>query len=927
MFAAKTKFVYSFEEGNAGMRDLLGGKGANLAEMTHVGLPVPPGFTITTEACIAYTKKGKEVLEGMKDDIAAHMKALEEKAGRRFGDPQNPLLVSVRSGARISMPGMMDTILNLGLNDQTVETLREQTQNARFAYDCYRRFIQMFSDVVLGISKKLFEEKLESKKHKQKVKNDFEITDKNLLLLIKEYKAIIKDKTGKDFPQDVYEQLFMAVQAVFESWENPRAITYRNEKSIPHDLGTAVNIMAMVFGNMGNDSGTGVAFTRDPMNGSKRVSGEFLMNAQGEDVVAGIRTPLHIEQLAKVNPAVYRQLEEVAQKLETHYKDVQDMEFTIERGKLYMLQTRSGFPSITAEAAVKILAGFVEENLISKKEAVSRLKTDHVNQLLHPRLESVKVKPVATGIAASPGGAAGIVVFDATRAARMAKNDKKAVILVRPETNPNDIEGMLAAKGILTSRGGMTSHAALVARGWGIPCLVGCEALKIDEEKRKMSVDGKIIKEGEPISINATTGEVFLGKLPLIEPQKISGELETLLTWADELRKLEVWANADTPADAKKARDFGAQGIGLCRTEHMFLEPERVPLVHSMILAAPEASSQKMKIETLKAGLEKAKGKEEKEKLKKEIHEEEKAFKEPWTTYTKALAKLAVLQKKDFKGILKAMHGLPVTIRLIDPPLHEFLPPFEKLLEEVITLRIKSPKSKVLKEKESLLSKVNELREQNPMLGLRVCRLGIVYPEIYEMQVKAIFEAAVELAEEGIKVYPEVMIPGVGHPNELKFTYDLVKRTAESVLTETTAKVDYHIGTMIEIPRACIIAGELAATAEFFSFGTNDLTQTTFAYSRDDAEGSFIPVYLKKHILANNPFETLDTQGVGELIKMGVERGRKTQRDLKIGICGEHGGDPKSIAFCHQVGLNYVSCSPYRVPVARLAAAQATLQK
>jgi pyruvate,orthophosphate dikinase len=926
MLETKTghKAIYAFEEGSAEMRDLLGGKGAGLAEMTRAGLPVPPGFTITTEVCMAYNQNGKNFPPGLEEQIFQALEKVEAKTGRKFGDRYHPLLVSVRSGAKISMPGMMDTILNLGLNDETVEGLKEETQNPRFAYDCYRRFIQMFSDVVLGLNKKLFEEKLEEIKKKQRVKNDFEIHADNLKVLVEQYKMIVLQQTGKPFLQDVRTQLLMAVRAVFDSWENPRAIRYREEKKIPHNLGTAVNVMAMVFGNMGEDSGTGVAFTRDPLTGERKVSGEFLMNAQGEDVVAGIRTPIEIHELEKLNPHLYQQLQEVAQNLERHYKDVQDMEFTIERGKLYMLQTRSGFPSMSAEAVVRVLVEFVNEGLIDKKEALKRLKPDHVNQLLHPRLDpKTKAPLLAKGIPASPGGAAGYAVFDSARAAKLAKELKKPVILIRPETNPNDIDGMLAARGILTTRGGKTSHAALVARGWGIPCIVGCEAVHIDEEKKRMQIGGKIIKEGDPISINALTGEVFLGLVPLIEPKEIGGNLGTLLSWADEVRCLQVWANADTPADAQKARDFGAQGIGLCRTEHMFLAPDRVPLVHAMILSAPDAAELKLKVESLKEQLEKAKGKEEIARLKTEMKEAEKTLKGPWDRYTKALAKLRALQKKDFKGIFKAMQGLPVTIRLIDPPLHEFLPPYEKVLEEVITLRVKSPRSPKLKEKENLLFHLNRLKEQNPMLGLRVCRLGIVYPEIYKMQVSAIFEAACELAQEGVEVYPEVMIPGVGHKNEMQFTYDLVKRIAESVMEKKGVKVPYHIGTMIEVPRACLVAGELAELAEFFSFGTNDLTQTTLAFSRDDAEGTFIPVYLRKGILQNNPFETLDTQGVGELMKIAVERGRGARSGLKIGICGEHGGDPPSIQFCHTLNLDYVSCSPYRVPVARLAAAQA----
>ncbi len=918
------KWIYSFEEGNAGMKDLLGGKGAGLAEMTRAGLPVPPGFTITTETCMYYNQHGKKLPEKLEESIFKNLKEVEQKSKKIFGDSEHPLLVSVRSGAKISMPGMMDTILNLGLTDETVKGLTQETQNERFAFDCYRRFIQMFSDVVLGISKKKFEEKLDELKKKEKIKNDFEISSNSLQSLIAVYKKIVQSETRREFPQDVREQLLMAVKAVFDSWENPRAFTYREEKGISHSLGTAVNIVAMVFGNMGNDSGTGVAFTRDPFTGEKKVSGEFLMNAQGEDVVAGIRTPIPIAELEKLSPLIYQHLQEVSRNLETHYRDVQDMEFTIEKGKLYMLQTRSGFPSVSADAAAKILVEMVNEGFIDKKEALKRLEPHHIDQMLHPRLElKTKVPLLAKGIAASPGGASGQVVFDSPRASKMAKQEKKSVILVRPETNPNDIEGMLAAKGILTSRGGMTSHAALVARGWGIPCIVGCEELKIEEEKKRMVVNGKVIKEGDFISINALTGEVFLGKIPLIEPKEIGENLAKLLNWADQIRRLQIWANADTPQDAEKARGFGAQGIGLCRTEHMFLAPERVPVVHEMILAAPLVQELKYRQEKLSQELDKAKEKADKERLKKEIQQIAKELKQPLAHYKKALSKLQVLQKKDFKGILKAMQGLPVTIRLLDPPLHEFLPSYEKVLEEVITLRIKSPKSKTLKEKEMLLNHITRLKEQNPMLGLRVCRLGIVYPEIYEMQIKAIFEAACELKIQGFEVLPEIMIPGVGFRAELEATYHQVKKTANEVMQKYGIQIQHHFGTMIEVPRACLIADDLAERAEFFSFGTNDLTQTTLAFSRDDAEGSFIPVYLRKEILENNPFKTLDIKGVGSLIKIAVEKGRKKNPELKIGICGEHGGDPATIVFCHQTGLNYVSCSPYRVPVARLAASKA----
>ncbi|MCX7796509.1 MAG: pyruvate, phosphate dikinase [bacterium] len=876
------KWVYLFDEGDPNDRALLGGKGAGLAQMTQAGLPVPPGFTITTEACNAYYENNQKFPEGMWEQVLEALKEVERRTGKKFGDVSNPLLVSVRSGAKFSMPGMMDTVLNLGLNDEVAKGLIQLTQNERFVYDAYRRFIQLFGKIVLGIPGDLFDKAFEEYKEKVGAHYDTDLTADHLKEIVSIFKDIVKKETGKDFPQEPLEQLRLAIGAVFNSWNNKRAIDYRNYHKIPHNLGTAVNVVTMVFGNMGFDSGTGVAFTRDPATGEKKFFGEFLFNAQGEDVVAGIRTPLKIDELKEKMPAVYDQLVEIAKKLENYYRDMQDIEFTVERGKLWMLQTRSG--KRTAQAAVKIAVDMAEEGIISKEEAVLRVEPNQINQLLHRQIDpSAKVTVIAKGLNASPGAATGKAVFDAEKAKEWAQNGEK-VILVRPETNPDDVGGMIASEGILTARGGATSHAAVVARGIGKPCVVGAESIKIDLEKRLFNVNSYTVKEGDIITINGTTGEVILGEVPLIEPE-LTPELQKLLSWADQFKRLQNWANADYPRDAQKAKEYGAQGIGLCRTEHMFFEADRLPIVRQAILA--------------------------------KTSEERKA----------ALDKLLPIQKEDFKGILKVMDGLPVIIRLLDPPLHEFLPRHEELLAEVIELRITGKDPKALAEKEELLKRVEEMREANPMLGLRGCRLGITRPEFNEMQVRAIFEAACELKKEGYNPKPEVMIPLVGHVNELKVVREQLEDVAKKVMEEQGITVDYKFGTMIEVPRAALTAGEIAEYAQFFSFGTNDLTQMTFGYSRDDAEGKFLFVYLEKGILSNDPFQTLDTKGVGRLMEMAVKEGRATRPDLEVGICGEHGGDPDSIMFAHEIGLNYVSCSPFRVPVARLAAAHAALKE
>ena len=898
------KYVYFFgpdgADGNKDMKDILGGKGAGLAEMTNAGLPVPPGFTISTEVCNIFYKNDEKVPEEIMKEILENLKKLEKVNNKKFGDKENPLLLSVRSGAKFSMPGMMDTILNLGLNDETVEGLGKRTGNRRFALDCYRRFIHMFGDVVLGIPKQKFEEILSRIKKEAGVKYDYELSEEYLEKLISEYKKLVKKESGRDFPQDVFVQLKMAIEAVFKSWNNPRAIVYRKLNNIPHNLGTAVNIQTMVFGNYGSNSGTGVGFTRNPATGEKEFYGEFLLNAQGEDVVAGVRTPMPLTKLKEIMPEVYNQLKEITDKLEHHYRDVQDFEFTIQEGKLYMLQTRSG--KRTGIAAVKIAVDMVEEGVITEEEALELVEPQALNQLLHPIFdpkEKEKYSAVAKGLAASPGAATGQVVFNAEDAVKWA-NENKKIILVRAETSPDDIHGMSVSQGILTAVGGMTSHAAIVGRQMGKPSVVGCSALKINEEQKYFEVNGRKVKEGDWISIDGTTGEVILAQIPTRpseiiqviegtlppEKSKLYQYFTKLLSWADKVRKLKVRANADTPRDAKIAYSLGAEGIGLCRTEHMFFAEDRLPYMKEMILTTTEEERRK------------------------------------------ALEKLLPLQREDFYKLFKEMKGYPVTIRTLDPPLHEFLPSKEDLMVEITTLKLKNPgKSKQkIEELEKLLHRVEALFEFNPMLGHRGCRLGITYPEITELQARAIFEAACKLAKEGGKVIPEIMIPLVGHVNELAQQKEIVERVGEEVMKEYGVKIDYTIGTMIEIPRAAITADKIAEEAQFFSFGTNDLTQTVFGISRDDA-GKFLVAYLEKGIWEKDPFETIDQDGVGEVMKIAVEKGRKTRPDLKIGICGEHGGEPLSVEFCHKIGLDYVSCSPFRIPIARLAAAQVVLKE
>jgi pyruvate,orthophosphate dikinase len=880
---AASKPLYFFDAGHGVSRELLGGKGAGLAEMTQAGLPVPAGFTITTEQCLAYYDAGRRLPDGLDAEIRAAMAELERRTAKRFGDAANPLLVSVRSGARMSMPGMMDTILNLGLNDTTTAGLGRLTGNERFAWDAYRRFIGMFAHVVLGVDKAHFDHVVDDAKTKLGIATDPEIDAASWQEIVAEFKTIVEREGGRAFPQDVTEQLELAIAAVFDSWHSKRAGDYRRFNKIPDTWGTAVSVVAMVFGNMGDDSGTGVAFTRDPNTGEKKLFGEYLRNAQGEDVVAGSRTPERIEDLQTSQPNVYGQFVAIADQLETFYKDMQDLEFTVERGKLYMLQTRSGKRS--AQAAVIIAQAFLREGVIDKHEALRRVGAASLDALFHARIDpGQSFERIAKGLNASPGAATGVVVFDPDTAVSRAANGE-SVILVRAETTPDDVHGMIAAKGTLTSKGGATSHAAVVARGMGKPCVSGCEALKVDRRTRTATLAGQPLNEGDEITIDGTTGDVILGSLVLIAPpSKPPDWLAEYLALADGVARMEVWANADTPDDAQRARDLGATGIGLCRTEHMFMERERLPIVQQMIVSdTPEARAE-------------------------------------------ALAKLLPFQRDDFSGILTAMAGYPVTIRLLDPPLHEFLPSLEALLVETTELRLREGESSpAYREKAKILARVRVLHEANPMLGLRVCRLGIVYPEIYAMQVRAIFEAACALRKSGVDARPDVMIPGVGTAEEMRATYSAVKIIADDVIAQTGVPVAYRIGTMVELPRACVVAGELAETAEFFSFGTNDLTQTVYGYSRDDAENSFIPRYLELKILRDDPFQVLDRTGVGELMRMGVARGRAVRPQLKIGICGEHGGEPSSVEFCEELGLDYVSCSPYRVPIARLAAAQALL--
>jgi len=878
--ATRTKWVYLFSEGSKDLRDLLGGKGAGVAEMTRAGMPVPPGFTITTEACREYYALGRAFPDGLWDQVADARAHVEEQTGKRLGDARNPLLVSVRSGAKFSMPGMMDTVLNLGLNSRTLEALRALTGDERFALDAYRRFVQMFGKIVKGIDGDLFEEALTAAKTRAGVSTDPELSPDQLRDLVREYQAIYRSHTEEDFPEDPEVQLRSAIEAVFASWNTDRAVAYRRMEKIPDDLGTAVNVQMMAFGNMGDDSGTGVAFTRNPISGAKELYGDYLANAQGEDVVAGIRTTEPISALRTRLPDVYRQFQEYADKLERHYRDVQDLEFTVERGRLYMLQTRSA--KRTGEAAVNIAVDMVTEDLIGREEAVARVEPRQLEQLIHPRVDpSSSADPIGRGVPASPGAATGQAVFDADTAEEWGRSGR-AVILVRVETNPNDVHGMIEARGILTSTGGTASHAALVARGMGRPCIVGASEISVDVKNRRFSVNGTTVQQGEEITLDGTTGNVYLGRVATIEPRP-TANFQTLLGWADGIRRLQVWANADYPRDAEKARENGAQGIGLCRTEHMFMEEDRLPIVRAMIMATTTEE--------------------------RERH----------------LARLLPIQRGDFHGILRAMQSLPVVIRLIDPPLHEFLPNLEELIAETTELRVSGRDPERLRELEVLKARVEQLREANPMLGLRGVRLSILYPEITRMQVRAIMEAACDLQQEGVDARPEIMIPLVGTLAELRAVRSELEPVAESVQREKGLRVHYKFGTMIEVPRAALVAGEIAQDAEFFSFGTNDLTQTTFGYSRDDAEGKFIVRYLEQRILKANPFETIDRPGVGRLMEMAVKEGRATRPDLEVGICGEHGGDPDSIAICHELGLDYVSCSPFRVPVARLAAAQAVV--
>ena len=906
------QWVYSFKEVEKaekvagdweGVRSLLGGKGANLADMTRIGVPVPPGFTVSTEACNAFLAEGEKFPKGMWEEVLAGVKQVEEETGRTFGHGDDPLLVSGRSGAKFSMPGMMDTVLNIGLNDETVKALIKLSGDERLVFDLYRRLLQMFGTVVLNVPDDSFEDLINEHKEKKGAKLDIELEGSDWKKISDSFKEIIKKEWGQDFPQDAYEQLRLTVEAVFKSWNGKRAIDYRNAANISHDLGTAVNIVTMVFGNMRENSGTGVAFTRDPSTGENILFGDYLLNAQGEDVVAGIRNTLPISEMEKDMPEIYAEFRQICDKLELHYKDMQDVEFTIENAKLWMLQTRDG--KRTAKSAVRIAIDMVNEKLINKETAVRRISPDQVDTLLHPQFDISAINKAkkdgqlySSGVNASPGAAVGRVYFDADTAESKSKDEGQDVIMVRPFTRPDDVHGMLAAKGILTSEGGATSHAAVVARQFGVPCVVGASKVKINLDKKEMQVDGKVVKEGDWISVDGGEGLVFLGKLPTEAPAlDEQTDLLTLLSWADEFaavptkeargefgpkRGLQVWANADYPADAERARSYGAQGIGLARTEHMFFEAERLPIVQRMILADEQ---------------------------------EERVA---------ALDQLLPFQQADFDGLFRAMDGFPVIIRLIDPPLHEFLPEMEVLLEEVTTMRVKGV-SEGLAEKEELLAKVRGMHESNPMMGMRGVRLSVMRPEIVEMQVRAIFQASAAVSKDGIKAMPEIMIPLASHINELKFVQPRLERIAKEVMEEENLQLDYKFGTMIEIPRAALTAGEIATEAEFFSFGTNDLTQMTYGYSRDDAEGNFLLEYVENGILPYNPFQSIDEEGVGRLMGMAVKEGRSTRNNLEVGICGEHGGDPQSIHLCHKLGLDYVSCSPFRVPIARLAAGQAAL--
>ncbi|WP_455598876.1 pyruvate, phosphate dikinase [Cloacibacillus sp.] len=869
------KYIYDFSEGSADMRTLLGGKGANLAQMWKIGLPVPPGFIITTEACHKYWEE-KDFITSIWSDVEAAVARVEELAGKKFGSSQNPLLVSVRSGAPVSMPGMMDTILNLGLNDDTVAALAKSAGDERFAYDSYRRFIQMFSDVVLEVDLDKFEERLAQARENASVKEDYKIPAEELKKLVVDYKKIVEE-AGHTFPSDPWVQLRLAIDAVFRSWNTPRAITYRKINNIPAEYGTAVNIVTMVFGNLGDDCGTGVCFTRSPSNGENKLFGEYLINAQGEDVVAGIRTPVPIASLEAAMPEVYKEFHRIAKLLETHYRDAQDIEFTVERGKLYILQTRNG--KRTASAAVRIAMDMLHEGLIDAATAVSRVAPEQVEQLLHPQIDpKAKRNVIVKGLPASPGAAVGRVVFDADEAAERGGKGE-AVILVRPETTPDDIHGLFAVQGVLTSHGGMTSHAAVVARGLGKPCVSGAESVKIDLAGGTFTVGGVTVKKDDFLTLDGTLGDVILGKMELIEPQ-FDENFRELLENADKISNLQVWANADTPEDARRARGFGAKGIGLCRTEHMFMAAERLPVMQEMVVSTTT---------------------------------EERVAQ---------LKKLEVMQEEDFLGIFEAMEGLPVTVRLLDPPLHEFLPKIPELTKALEGL---APESAEAKKINATIARARELHEQNPMLGFRGCRLGMIFPEIYEMQARAIFNAACKLTKKGLHIIPDIMIPLVGTQEEMKRMRKLVDEIGAAVIKESGVSLEYMVGTMIELPRAAMVADQLAEYAQFFSFGTNDLTQTTFGYSRDDAEGKFLGQYVEMGVFEENPFARLDRDGVGALMEIAVEKGRSVRPEIQLGICGEHGGNPSSIAFCNKLGLNYVSCSPFRVPVARLSAALAAL--
>ncbi|OHB85174.1 MAG: pyruvate, phosphate dikinase [Planctomycetes bacterium RIFCSPHIGHO2_02_FULL_38_41] len=912
------KYVYFFgngvADGKADMKHLLGGKGANLAEMTNLGIPVPPGFTITTEVCDAYYKNNKQYPDGLTEEIEQNLSRLENLMGAKLGDAENPLLVSVRSGAAASMPGMMDSVLNLGLNPDAIEGLIKKTGNERFAWDAYRRFITMFGDVVMDVERHYFEEILDKHKKKVRAKSDTDLNAEHLKSIVEDFKVIYKKKTSEDFPNDPKIQLQKAINAVFASWNNQRALKYRQLYEIKGLLGTAVNVQSMVFGNMGNHSATGVCFTRNPSTGENKFYGEFLINAQGEDVVAGIRTPEPIEDLEKEMPEVYNQLVKYKNTLENHFKDVQDIEFTIQENRLFMLQTRNG--KRTARAAIKFAVDMTKEGLIDKKTAISRIDPNQLDQLLHPTFDpKAKREVIAVGLPASPGAATGKVVFSAEDAEKLSEKREK-VILVRKETSPEDIGGMHVSQGILTTRGGMTSHAAVVARGMGKCCVAGCGSVIVDYKSQTFKVDSKVVTRGDYISIDGSTGEVMLGQVSTVQPS-LSGDFATLMEWADEIRILKVRTNADTPEDAKRARELGAEGIGLCRTEHMFFGENRIDSVRQMILSAPDVKNLKARIAILEKDLAKS-ANNKTNTIKKELMQAKRELKEPLNLYKSALNNLLPMQRKDFEQIFESMDGLPVTIRLLDPPLHEFLP------QEDYNQKEMAKKMKIgLQE---VQEKVSAMHELNPMLGHRGCRLGVTFPEIYDMQVQAIIEAACNMKKKGVTVYPEIMLPIISIEQEFVILKDDVHRIAKEIMQKKGMQIDYMVGTMIELPRAALIADKIAKHAEFFSFGTNDLTQMTFGFSRDDV-GSFVPDYIEKNILEKDPFQVLDQEGVGQLVDIGIKRGRSTRPNLKVGICGEHGGNPQTIHFCNKVGMDYVSCSPFRIPIARLAAAQASLQQ